>query len=90
VTLGRALFDLGRYGEARVEFERVLEAVPENVVAAGKLAEIAQRTRGRDAAIGTESAEALPRRRAADPVVAELEAWLEVIDQRRRQRLLEA
>jgi tetratricopeptide (TPR) repeat protein len=80
VTLGRALFQLGRMEEARAEFLRVLEASPDNLAAVGKLAEIHQRTQQSDRAT-------LERRQDRRPVderiVAELDAWLDVITQRR-------
>jgi tetratricopeptide (TPR) repeat protein len=89
VTLGRALFELGRLEDARAEFIRVLDAAPDNLIAVGKLAEIHQRTQ-----------HAAYRRTAEDPtqvgpgqnaqvrsaeqrVLAELQAWLDVIGQRR-------
>jgi tetratricopeptide (TPR) repeat protein len=92
VTLGRALFELGRLEDARSEFLRVLDAAPDNLIAVGKLAEIHQRTQ-----------QAAYRRTAEDPtqvspgqgrdlrsvderIVAELQAWLDVIGQRRLAR----
>ena len=92
VTLGRALFELGRLEDARTEFLRVLDAAPDNLIAVGKLAEIHQRTQ-----------QASYRRAAEDPtqmqqaqdrdvpsvdqrIVAELQAWLDVIGQRRFAR----
>ena len=92
VTLGRALFELGRLEDARAEFLRVLDAAPDNLIAVGKLAEIHQRTQ-----------HAVYRRAGEDPtrvaieqhrdvrsvderVVAELQAWLDVIGQRRLAR----
>jgi tetratricopeptide (TPR) repeat protein len=92
VTLGRALFELGRLDDARTEFLRVLDAAPDNLIAVGKLAEIHQRTQ-----------HAVYRRRSEDPtqgepgknrdvqsaderVLSELQAWLDAIGQRRLAR----
>lgn len=58
VTLGRALIDLGRYGEAREELEQVIKMAPENLAAIRGLAEIHQRLGHREA--GTPPAEAPP------------------------------
>jgi len=89
VTLGRSLFELGRFEDARAEFERVLEAVPDNLIATGKLAEIEQRTRGASLApaLSREPDAPPPAGPPGDPVLAELEAWLQVIDERRRARI---
>jgi tetratricopeptide (TPR) repeat protein len=89
VTLGRALFELGRYEEARAEFLRVLDASPDNLIAVGKLAEIHQRTQ--QTAYGGTSDPAhvsipQPARSPDDRVLAELEAWLGAITQRRLAR----
>ena len=43
VTLGRALMDAGRLDEAEAEFELVLQGAPENLSAAGALADIHDR-----------------------------------------------
>lgn len=43
VTLGRALVEVGRYEDAREEFEFVLRAAPENLAAIRGLAEIHHR-----------------------------------------------
>jgi tetratricopeptide (TPR) repeat protein len=92
VTLGRALFELGRLEDAREEFLRVLDAAPDNLIAVGKLAEIHQRTQ--QAAYrrtGEEPAHvALGKdregRSADERVLAELQAWLDTIGQRRLAR----
>jgi tetratricopeptide (TPR) repeat protein len=92
VTLGRALFELGRLEDARAEFLRVLDAAPDNLIAVGKLAEIHQRTQ--QAAYrrtGEEPAHvALGKdregRSADERVLAELQAWLDTIGQRRLAR----
>lgn len=44
VTLGRALLQLGRLGDAREELQRVLRAAPENLAAIRGLAEIHHRS----------------------------------------------
>jgi hypothetical protein len=89
VTLGRALFELGRLEEARAEFHRVLDAAPGHLIAVGKLAEIHQRThqihahadRSPKASPGQNQSTA----RAIDQrVLVELEAWLQVISESRR------
>ena len=82
VTLGRALFELGRLDEARAEFLRVLDAAPDNLVAVGKLAEIHQRTHLPTANVASQVSvsDQSDRPAAADEgVLAELEAWLRVI-----------
>jgi tetratricopeptide (TPR) repeat protein len=91
VTLGRALFELGRMDDARAEFLRVLESSPDNLVAIGKLAEIHQRTNpivDRDKAVPSvppfdRGQDRSPAQSADDQVLAELEAWLRVIAGRR-------
>ena len=90
VTLGRALFELGRLEEARSEFLRVLDAAPDNLIAVGKLAEIHQRTH-QVTQLGitndTSRASLSPgqdRQSADDRVLAELEAWLQAITISRR------
>jgi tetratricopeptide (TPR) repeat protein len=89
VTLGRALFQLDRLEEARTEFLRVLDAAPDNLIAVGKLAEIHQRTyqatHFRPAADSGQSASGRgqDKRSVDERIVAELDAWLDVIAQRR-------
>jgi len=92
VTLGRALFELGRLEDSRAEFLRVLDAAPDNLIAVGKLAEIHQRTQqavykraGDDPRRGA-PAQSRDVRSADERVVAELQAWLDVIGQRRLAR----
>jgi tetratricopeptide (TPR) repeat protein len=86
VTLGRALFQLDRLEEARTEFLRVLDAAPDNLIAVGKLAEIHQRTyhvtHFRPAGQST-SGRGQDERSVDERIVTELEAWLDVIAQRR-------
>jgi predicted Zn-dependent protease len=89
VTLGRALFELGRFEESRTEFLRVLNAAPDNLIAVGKLAEIHQRTQhGTDPASARASSAFGPRPAgqpsADERVLAELEAWLQVITSSRQ------
>lgn len=43
VTLGRTLLELGKYDDARVEFERVLRMAPENLAAIRALATLHER-----------------------------------------------
>ena len=92
VTLGRALFELGRLEDARAAFLRVLDAAPDNLIAVGKLAEIHQRTqqavyrRAGDDATRVAAGENRDTRSADERVVAELQAWLDVIGQRRLTR----
>jgi tetratricopeptide (TPR) repeat protein len=86
VTLGRALFELGRLEEARVEFARVLGAAPDNLTARSKLTEIDQRTRPMSPQGTTERRGAPPTHSAPDPVLTELHAWLDVIAERRLGR----
>jgi len=90
VTLGRALFELGHLEEARAEFTRVLETAPDNIIAQAKLAEIHQRLRHKPpihdpgpASTPVDSSGKRDRLELSDRVVAELEAWLEVIAERR-------
>ena len=77
VTLGRALFDLGRLEEARAEFTRVLDAAPDNLAAIGKLAEIHQRSRQDEHLKAREQVPPAPG--VDDVVLRELEAWLQAI-----------
>jgi tetratricopeptide (TPR) repeat protein len=91
VTLGRALLEVGRLEEAKAEFLRVIDAAPDNVVAVGKLAEIHQRIQHANQLPGggrpPESGVAQQQSRQASvdaQVLAELEAWLQVITSSRR------
>ena len=79
VTLGRSLLELGRVDEAEAEFERVMASAPDNVVARRALDDIRSRRDrvSEDTAHGNRSTQ-------RDPVLAELEAWIEVIAERRR------
>jgi tetratricopeptide (TPR) repeat protein len=89
VTLGRALFELGRYEEARAEFLRVLDAAPDNQTAFGTLAEIDRRTHRATFGLRGDAAGVAARqshRSSDDRVLAELEAWLAAITQRRFAR----
>ncbi|HVQ16693.1 MAG TPA: tetratricopeptide repeat protein, partial [Vicinamibacterales bacterium] len=84
VTLGRALFELGRLEDARTEFLRVLDAAPDNLIAVGKLAEIHQRTQQvayrRSAEESTQVSPGQGRdiRSVDERIVAELQGWLDV------------
>lgn len=93
VTLGRALFELGRLEDARAEFLRVLEAAPENLIAIGKLAEINQRTRQISHLRGGDDSSTRSIDRPYQPVrhwetdervLAELEVFLQAILSSRR------
>jgi tetratricopeptide (TPR) repeat protein len=84
VTLGRSLLELGRVEEAEAEFARVLVSAPDNVVARRALDDIRSR-QGRVEAHAGAAAHA-DRPAPGDPVLAELEAWIEVIAERRRAR----
>lgn len=87
VTLARALFELGRLDEARAEFERVLGQAPDHSAARDKLSEIERlSSAGAAPSPGPPSHEAGAEADASDPVLAEFEAWLEVIDEDRRRR----
>ena len=91
VTLGRALFELGRLDDARTEFLRVLDAAPDNLVAVGNLAEIHQRTRQAVYRRASEDQTHAPGqnrdvRSADERVLSELQAWLDAIGQRRLAR----
>jgi tetratricopeptide (TPR) repeat protein len=84
VTLGRALFELGRFEDAREAFTRVIEAAPDNLIARGKLLEIEQLTRPHEPVAPPRPAR--PLQHSADPVLTELQAWLDVIAERRLGR----
>lgn len=98
VTLGRALFELGRLQDARTEFARVVDAAPDNLAAATKLAEIEDalgHTGGAPASADSAvrqlqpvaAAHSAPSPAAGgpsfNPALVELETWLEVIAARR-------
>jgi tetratricopeptide (TPR) repeat protein len=87
VTLGRALLELGRLEEAETEFTRVIESAPDNVVARRALEDIGSRRSRLEPPAATPATSArgnLPAPR--DPMLAELEAGVEVIAERRRVR----
>ena len=90
ITLGRALFELGRLGDARAEFLRVLDAAPDNLVAVGNLAEIHQRTQQGYRRASEDHTQAPGQNRDArsadERVLSELQAWLDAIGQRRLAR----
>jgi len=90
ITLGRALFELGRLDDARAEFLRVLDAAPDNLVALGNLAEIQQRSQQvyRHASEDPTQVPGQNRdaRSADERVLSELQAWLDAIGQRQLAR----
>jgi predicted Zn-dependent protease len=89
VTLGRALFELGRYERARAEFLRVLDEAPDHRVAVSTLAEIHQRTGRTTYAPSDGTADASVLHASGSPedrVLAELEAWLGALTRRRLAR----
>lgn len=91
VTLGRALFGLGRLDAARTEFLRVLDAAPDHLVAVGNLAEIHQRTQQAVYRHASEHQIQAPGQNrnlgsADERVLSELQAWLDAIGQRRLAR----
>jgi len=90
ITLGRALFELGRLDDARAEFLRVLDAAPDNLVAVGNLAEIHQRTQRGYRRASEDHTQAPGKNRDArsadERVLSELQAWLDAIGQRRLAR----
>lgn len=81
VTLGWALIDLGRCGEARLELERVLKLAPDNLAAIRGLAELHDRTDG-EAALGVWPPPPDPQDAAAAPAVGPVAdaASLDVVD----------
>ena len=88
ITLGRALFELGRLDDARAEFLRVLDAAPDNLVAVGNLAEIHQRTQQAYRRASEDHTQAPGQNRDArsadERVLSELQAWLDAIGRQRR------
>ena len=66
VTLGRALLELQQYAEAQAEFEYVLLAAPDNLIALRSMSDIHQRL----------GAEGLPE---DDPALTRLESFLTAI-----------
>jgi predicted Zn-dependent protease len=91
ITLGRALLEMGRYDEAVNEFDYVLKAAPDNVTAVRELADIAHRRRSHVTATAHDplvnhEPPTTNHQPEADPVVAELEAWLAVIADERAAR----
>jgi predicted Zn-dependent protease len=77
VTLGRALLDTGQLQDAQDELEQVVHLAPDNLAAVRALAEI-RRRRGEGGA---------PAQHAElDPILAELERWLNAIVADRQAR----
>jgi tetratricopeptide (TPR) repeat protein len=99
VTLGRALLALGRYDEAQTELETVQRAAPDNLSAVRALAELQQR-RGvpgpppapapldipAPPLADLQNLEGPHHLSADDPVLADLEAWLDAIVADRERR----
>jgi predicted Zn-dependent protease len=77
VTLGRALLDSGELEEAQEELEHVVHLAPDNIAAARALAEI--RRRRDEGGAPAQYAE-------LDPILTELERWLEAIVADRQAR----
>jgi predicted Zn-dependent protease len=76
VTLGRALMEAGRSGEARVQFERVVQSAPENLAAIRALAILHER----DTADATPQPLAAATTEAATPTaLSALESFLAAI-----------
>jgi tetratricopeptide (TPR) repeat protein len=94
VTLGRALIELQRYPEARKEFEYVLLAAPDNLLAQKGMNELAARSGPAvpptPVAKPAPAAEPLhvptPSPPPPDPVLGELEGWKARIQADRAQR----
>jgi len=90
VTLGRALLQLERYPEARIELEYVLHAAPDNLLAQKGMNELLEREG--EAPLMTEPPP-LPAPTPAgapppiDPTLGELEGWQARIHADRAQRL---
>jgi len=94
VTLGRSLVELGRIDEAESEFRLAIQASPDNVAAVRELAGIHQRRKishAHDQQQVSHIPDEPPEPRSpspgpVDPVLAELEAWLDVINEQRLSR----
>ena len=96
VTLGRALAELGHFDEAKTEFQQVLAAAPDNLVALRSMANLHQRrVVDREpsvvappppvAPVPEPAPESAPNP-APDPVLQKLEAWLAAILSDRERR----
>jgi len=77
VTLGRALLDTGQLEDAQDELEQVVRLAPDNLAAVRALAEI--RRRRDEGGAPAQYAE-------LDPILAELERWLNAIVADRQAR----
>lgn len=74
VTLGRALLETGQFDDAQAELEQVMRVAPDNLAAIRALAEIHQRREEGGVPVnGPEDPF------AEDPVLEELEEWLQAI-----------
>jgi predicted Zn-dependent protease len=92
VTLGRALLEAGQVDDARHELEQVAHAAPDNLAARRALADIQRR---HDEGSGPAAAQSTPDPEPGakdpppappDPVVSELEGWLNAIVEDRQSR----
>jgi tetratricopeptide (TPR) repeat protein len=93
VTLGRALIELNQYPDARKEFEYVLLAAPDNLLARKGMNDLAARSAAPAPPVPiAEPAQAeapplaVPAPPAPDPVLGELEGWKARILADRAQR----
>jgi predicted Zn-dependent protease len=98
VTLGRALLETGQLEDARSELEHVVHAAPDNLAARRALAAIQRRL---DEAGAQAAGDGVPDPgppvssvpdtppTPPDPVVSELEAWLDAIATDRQRRRTE-
>ena len=98
VTLGRALLEIGQVEDARNELEQVVHAAPDNLAARKALADIQRRLdEGGTQAAGEGAPDPGPPVSSVpdtsptppDPVVSELEAWLDAIATDRQRRRTE-
>jgi tetratricopeptide (TPR) repeat protein len=101
VTLGRALLETAQFDDARNELEQVVRVAPDNLAAIRALAAVQQR--GEAGAAQPTAAHALdpepsvpeppsvsnPPSAPSDPVVTELEGWLDAIAADRQHRRTE-
>ena len=98
VTLGRALLETGQIDDARRELEQVVLAAPDNLAARRALADIHQRRAEGGAQVTGEGApDPAPPVRSVpdappsppDPVLSELQGWLDAIKADRQRRRTE-
>jgi hypothetical protein len=94
VTLGRALIELNQYPDARKEFEYVLLAAPDNLLARKGMNDLAARSEApappipiaEPAAAEARPHDPIPAPPAPDPALEELEGWKARIQADRAQR----